>query len=297
MELHQLRYLCAVAEAGSFTRAARLQHVTQPTLSQQIMKLEGELGSKFFHRDKSRIRLTDAGLKFLPTAKTILNLVEQAAVEFKQFSTQPKGAIVVGAIPTIAPYVLPALVKTFHSRYPRIEVRIVEDLQTRILPLLHQNLIDLAIVQLPLREARFKTRPLCRQSLYAVLPERHALANRKSLRLRELREENFLLLREGFQFRSSISEVFRAARIRPVIAFESLSFGNLLPMVAAGTGISLIPEMALEKQRGCRFIPVSELRAVHEIGWAVLKGHVLSPVHQLFVQELAQSVAGRDSLA
>lgn len=113
-----------------------------------------------------------------------------------------------------------------------------------------------------------------------------------SARLRQFRNEKFLLLREGFQFRTAVSEAFRAARIRPAVVFESLSFGNLLAMVAVGAGVSLVPEMAWEKRKGCKFVPLSELRGVQEIGWAVLKRHVLSPAQKLFINELRNAFAG-----
>ena len=297
MEIHQLRYVCAVAETGSFTRGARREHVTQPSLSQQIIKLEAEVGAQLFDRLKNHVRLTEAGRTFLRTAKAILNLTDQAANELKHFANQPEGSVMVGAIPTVAPSLVPPVLKSLQMRYPLIEVRIIEDLQTGLLPKLRQGIIDVALIHLPLRGDDLRTGTLCRQSLYVAMHADHALADRKFARLRQFRNDKFLLLREGFQFRVAISEAFRAARIRPAVVFESLSFGNLLAMVAVGAGVSLVPEMALEKKKGCKFIPLSDLRGIQEIGWAALKRHVLSPAQKLFINELRSAFATGNSRA
>src|SRR6201987_143545 len=108
MELHQLRYFCAVAAAGSFSRAAELSHVAQPSLSQQILKLEAELGARLFDRLGRSVRLTEAGNTFLPRARAVLRELEAARGDVSERKESVGGAICVGVIPTIAPYFLPA---------------------------------------------------------------------------------------------------------------------------------------------------------------------------------------------
>src|ERR1700724_2432444 len=107
MELHQLRYFCAVAETGSFSRAAEQSHVSQPSLSQQIMKLEDELGARLFDRLGRSVRLTDLGKTFLPRARAVLRELEAAKGDVVERKDSVAGAICVGVIPTIAPYFLP----------------------------------------------------------------------------------------------------------------------------------------------------------------------------------------------
>src|SRR5438045_3341734 len=107
MEIHQIRYMCAVAETGNFTRAAAREHVAQPSLSQAIIKLEDELGAKLFDRLGRKVRLTEFGQTFFPRAQEILRAVSSAKSEIHEMAGAPRGEVKLGAIPTIAPYLLP----------------------------------------------------------------------------------------------------------------------------------------------------------------------------------------------
>src|SRR5215472_4217005 len=127
MEVHQLRYFCAVAEAGSFTRAAEREQVAQPSLSQQILKLEEELGVRLFDRLGRSVRLTDLGQIFLPRARAILNELKTAKEEVAERQSSVCGPVCVGVIPTIAPYFLPARISDFCRKYPQSSITVFED--------------------------------------------------------------------------------------------------------------------------------------------------------------------------
>ncbi|HZD48556.1 MAG TPA: LysR family transcriptional regulator, partial [Silvibacterium sp.] len=127
MEFHQLRYVCAVAETGSFSRAAERCHVAQPSLSQQILKLEEDLGAKLFDRLGRSVRLTEAGRAFLPHARSILHQMEAARTGVEDKRTDVRGSVAVGVIPTIAPYLMPHYVATFSKKYADARLRIVEE--------------------------------------------------------------------------------------------------------------------------------------------------------------------------
>src|SRR5262250_1715680 len=116
MELHQLRYFCAVADTGSFSRAAEQSHVSQPSLSQQILKLEAELGARLFDRLGRSVRLTDAGKTFLPRARAVLHELEAARGDISEGKASVSGHVTVGAIPTVAPYFLPPILAAFSRR-------------------------------------------------------------------------------------------------------------------------------------------------------------------------------------
>src|SRR5690242_18173010 len=150
MEIHQLRYFCAVARHGTFTRASEVEHVAQPSLSQQILKLEAELGSRLFDRLPRSAKLTVFGQAFLPRAERILRDLEEAKTELLEMAGNEKGEVVVGIIPTIAAYLLPKLLKGFSTRHPLITVNIVEDITPVLLERLHQGTIDMAVVALPI---------------------------------------------------------------------------------------------------------------------------------------------------
>src|SRR6267378_3595552 len=153
MELHQLRYFCAVAETGSFSRAAEQSHVSQPSLSQQILKLEDELGARLFDRLGRSVRLTELGKTFLPRARTVLRELEAAkgdVVEGKEFIGGP---VTVGVIPTVAPYFLPPRLTTFARKFPQVRLTVVEEITPVLLDRLRSGTIDVALLALPIRRS------------------------------------------------------------------------------------------------------------------------------------------------
>src|ERR1700744_1926114 len=127
MEFHQLRYICAIADTGSFSRAAERCQVAQPSLSQQVLKLEEDLGAKLFDRLGRSIRLTEAGRAFLPHARTILHQMEAARTGVEDKRKDVRGSVTVGVIPTIAPYLMPQCVSAFSKRYEEAKLRIIEE--------------------------------------------------------------------------------------------------------------------------------------------------------------------------
>src|ERR1700758_5593776 len=144
MELHQLRYFCAVAETGSFSRAAERSHVSQPSLSQQIRKLEDELGARLFDRLGRSVRLTDLGKAFLPRARAVLRELEAAKGDVLERKKSVAGSLVVGVIPTIAPYFLPPRLTSFTRHFPQAQVTVVEEITPVLLERLRASTIDVA---------------------------------------------------------------------------------------------------------------------------------------------------------
>lgn len=293
MEVHQLRYFCAVAETGSFTRAAEREQVAQPSLSQQIMKLEEELGVRLFDRLGRAVRLTDPGQVFLPRARAILSELRAAKEEVAERQATVSGAVCVGVIPTIAPYFLPARIAVFLRRYPQASITVVEDVTVHLLDRLRGGLVDLAIMALPARGHDLESFPLLTERLFAILPKGHDLARRRSVMMKELRQEPFLLLRDDHCFRETAIEVCKRARIMPQIVFESGQFSSILGMVAAGLGISIAPEMALERRADCNFVLIADERASRTVGVAALKGHFLSRAPQAFLAYLRAHAQSR----
>ena len=126
MELHQLRYFRAVAECRSFTRAAKREHVSQPALSHQVMKLEDELGAKLFNRKGHLVELTSYGEAFLPKIENILQQLQEARTQILEMAEVEKGKVTLGVIPTITPFMLPNILASFLERYPLIDLRVQE---------------------------------------------------------------------------------------------------------------------------------------------------------------------------
>lgn len=297
MEVHQLRYFCAVAETASFTRAAEREQVAQPSLSQQIMKLEEELGVRLFDRLGRSVRLTEPGRIFLPRARTILSELKAAKEEVAERQSVVSGPVTLGVIPTIAPYFLPARIAVFSRKFPQVAINVVEDVTVHLLDRLRGGLVDLAILALPTRGHDLDCIPLLTERLYAILPKTHPLARRRSVAMKELREEPFLLLRDDHCFRETAMEVCKRARIMPQIVFESGQFSSILGMVSAGLGISVVPEMALERRQDCSFVLVGDQRASRTIGVASVKGHFLGRAPQAFLDFLRSQAQVRGTVA
>ncbi len=288
MELDQLRYFCAIVDAGGFSRAARQIHVSQPSLSQQIRKLEDELGARLFDRLGRSVRLTELGRAFLPHARGVLRELEAARGDVLERKASIGGTICVGVIPTIAPYFLPPLLTAFSRQHPEARVTVVEEITPLLLEKLRAGGMDAALVALPLpvRSHEFEALPLLREKLYAVLPNRHPLARGRALSLGDLSEEPFLLLRDGHCFRETAVAACKRAHLNPQIVFESGQFSSILSMVSAGLGVSVVPEMAVEKRPGCRFVPLADERAARTIGAITLRGKSSTRLQETFLEHL-----------
>jgi LysR family hydrogen peroxide-inducible transcriptional activator len=293
MEFHQLRYACAVADTGSFSRAAERCQIAQPSLSQQVLKLEKDLGAKLFDRLGRSIRLTEAGNTFIPHARSILEQMELARSSVADKNADVRGSVAVGVIPTIAPYLMPRYTAAFAKRYPEARLRIVEETTPVLIESLRDLSIDIAILALPLRHKDLELFPIRTEPLFAVLPKDHPCAGAESLALSELRGDAFVMLRDGHCFRDLSIAACTHALITPNIAFESGQFSSLLGMVAAGIGISLVPEMAIDRNMGCRYVRLRDIRAKRTIIAAVLRGRSLNRVQQAFVSGIRdKKVAG-----
>jgi LysR family transcriptional regulator, hydrogen peroxide-inducible genes activator len=283
MEFHQLRYVCAIADTGNFSRAAERCKIAQPSLSQQILKLEKELGARLFDRLGRSVRLTEAGRVFIRHARAILEQMEMARSSVAEKNADLRGNVTVGVIPTVAPYLMPGYTAAFAKKYPDAKLRIVEETTSVLVEGLRDLSIDVAILALPLRHKELELFPIRTEPLFAVLRKDHPRASAESLALKDLRGESFVMLRDGHCFRDLSLGACTHARITPNIAFESEQFSSLLGMVAAGVGVSLIPEMAIDRNIGCRYVRIRDAQATRTIVAAVLHARSFNRVQKSFV--------------
>lgn len=292
MELHQLRYACAVASTGSFSRAAESCKIAQPSLSQQILKLEEDLGAKLFDRLGRSIRLTEAGRAFLPHARSVLKEIDAARASVTVQHADVRGSLSVGVIPTVAPYLMPACAATFMGKFPEARLRIVEDMTPALVEGLRDLSIDLAILALPLRYKDLEVVQLRTEPVFAALAKAHPRSGSESLTLKDLRGEPFVMLRDGHCFRDLSIAACSSARITPNIAFESGQFSSVLAMVGAGVGISMIPAMAVDQSADCCYVRLTDARARRTIVLATLRGRSFNRVQQAFVESVTFAVRG-----
>jgi LysR family hydrogen peroxide-inducible transcriptional activator len=254
VELHQLRYVVAVARMGNFSRAARECHVSQPSLSQQIQKLEDELGERLFDRLPRRAKPTSAGEAFLPRAQRVLDELDAAQREARDAHRLLRGSVSVGVLPTIAPYFLPPVIASFGKAYPGVEVIVQEDMTARLVEMGCACDLDLVIASLPIRDERFEHESLFREELLLAVPVGHRLATQKKVRLADLEGERFILMKEGHCLGEQVLNFCHRRDFHPQVSCRSAQIETIQALVQAGLGISLVPQMAVK--RGQAALPV-----------------------------------------
>src|SRR3954469_3072579 len=245
MEIHQLRYFVAVAETGSFTRAAEREDVTQPTLSEQILRLESKqhgVGRRLFDRLGRKVVLTDAGNELLGHAQGILAAVKEAERAVRDAGEG--GSLRVGAIPTVAPFLLPGTVTRFRKDHPTVQLQLKEDLTERLLADLLAGELDVALMAMPVRDERLHAEKLFTEPLVVALPPKHRLAAKTEVRLGDVMDEPFILLDDMHCFGDQVLSLCRRGGVEPKVVCRGEQIVTLLAMVAAGQGVSVVPEMA-----------------------------------------------------
>jgi LysR family hydrogen peroxide-inducible transcriptional activator len=261
MEIHQLRYFVAVAETGSFTRAAEREGVTQPTLSEQILRLEGKphgVGRRLFDRLGRKVVLTDAGHELLGRAQSILAAVGEAERAIRD--SAEGGLLRVGAIPTIAPFVLPLAVTRFRKSHQAVRLQLKEDLTERLLGDLLAGELDVGVMALPIRDERLHVEKLLTEPLVMALPPKHHLTRKVEVRLADVVDEPFILLDDVHCFGDQVLSFCHRGGLEPRVVCRGEQIVTLLAMVATGEGVSIVPEMAAlaDKAKACVYRPLGK---------------------------------------
>lgn len=245
MEMHQLRYTVAVARTGNFSRAAEQCRVAQPSLSQQIQKLEGELGERLFDRLKSGVKLTPAGEAFLQRAVRILEEVDAAKREATDAHALLRGCVTIGVLPTIAPYLLPQILPAYMEKLPGVEITVLEETTARLLKLALAYEIDFALASHPIQDPRLEIRELFSEELLLALPPTHPLARKRTLSAADLENEHLIVMQEGHCLGDQVLRFCDRRELHARVSFRSAQVLSIQTLVSAGLGISLIPTMAV----------------------------------------------------
>jgi LysR family hydrogen peroxide-inducible transcriptional activator len=258
MEMHQLRYVVAVARTANFSRAAEQCRVSQPSLSQQILKLEQELGERLFDRMKREAKLTPHGQAFLPRAVKILEEVDVAKREACDAQKLLRGRVILGVLPTIAPYLLPAVLVPFTGNFPGVEIVVQEDTTSQLLKLAHACEIDFAVASRPIQDQQIEVKDLFAEELRVALPPGHPLTRKRAVSVADLEQEPFIVMKEGHCLGDQVLNFCERRDLKPTITFRSAQLETVQALVCSGLGISLIPAMATRSGR----TPAPEYRSV-----------------------------------
>lgn len=245
MELEQLRHFVKVAELQNFTRAADQIGLSQPALSRSVARLEAAIGQPLFERQTRKVALTDAGHLLFQRAQRILLMVDDLKAELRDDGES--GRVRVGAIPTVAPYLLPAILQSFQHQFPRAQVIVQEDTTENLLKKISDGEIDVALAALPIQEKYVDVTPLFVEELLLVTSEDHPLVTKKSIRIQDLEDFPFVLLGEAHCLSDNVVTFCRQKSIHPVSVERTCQLAMVQELVALGHGISLVPEMARER--------------------------------------------------
>lgn len=243
--LKQLRYLCAVADRQHFGQAAGASHVSQSTLSAGILELEETLGVSLVERNNRKVILTPIGDEVVDRARELLvgieDLVSVCAGAGKPFH----GKMRMGVIPTVAPYLLPGLLKQIRHRYPEFQLFIREDLSQPLVDALQAGELDVLLLALPFPAEQVETMSLFEDEFLLAFPKSHALAAIETLRTADLKGEALLLLEEGHCLRDHALEACKLRDSQITVPYQATSLTTIVQMVANGIGITLLPQMAV----------------------------------------------------
>ncbi|MBF6353163.1 LysR family transcriptional regulator [Nocardia higoensis] len=242
MELQQMRYVLAVAETNSFTRAAERCLVVQSALSHQIARLEKELGARLFERTSRRVWLTPAGAAFLPAARECLDAAERAAAEVAAAIGEVRGRLAVGLIPTVAAADIPGALRAFRRRYPTVRVSLRVGASEELVEQVERGAIDVAFLGLPptMRPRNVAGRELARDRLVAVVAPDHPFAVESVVDLRRLSEEVFVDLPAGTAGRIQSDLAFEAAGLDRDVAYEVSSADYMVRLVAENLCVAMM---------------------------------------------------------
>lgn len=248
MNLRDLEYIVALDKTRHFGQASALCHVSQPTLSAQVKKLEDYLGVTIFERDNKNVMVTAQGRSIVEKAREIVEAADHLKDMARNMQAPEQRPLMLGAFPTLAPFLFPLAVPSLRRSFPKMQVFLTEEKTENLIRQLKDGNIDAALLALPVREDGLEHAVLFTEPFYAALPADHPLAKQKIVPLRELADEDLLLLEEGHCLSGQTMEVCAWVGAQKFNTFRATSMETLRQMVGAGLGVTLVPELAVPAQ-------------------------------------------------
>jgi LysR family transcriptional regulator, transcription activator of glutamate synthase operon len=250
MELRQLRYLVALADEQHFTRAAAREHIAQPALSQQIRRLEDEIGLALVERTTRYVSLTDAGELLVARGQRILAELDAANAELEALRGVQTGHVAVGSMHTMGPVDVSLALAIFHERHPEVELTVREQSSEELAEMLRVDELDLAFLSVTERVEShgLALQQLVSEELVVVLPREHRLARRRRIRMAELAGEQFVSFRPGARLRELLELAGRQAGFEPRVTLESNESERVRRLVARGMGVAILPRSDAVRQ-------------------------------------------------
>ncbi|GAA0492334.1 glutamate biosynthesis transcriptional regulator GltC [Salinibacillus aidingensis] len=294
MEHRQIKYFMEVAEREHVTDAANALHVAQSSVSRQIFNLENELGVQLFIREGRRVKLTPIGEVFLERMKQVMNMMEEAKREVKEYLNPERGTVRIAFPISMAAYIVPSIIFAFRRYYPEAKFQMSNGLYSELMDGVINGTFNLAMIApMPKREQseKIKGTTLFSEKIVALLPMNHRLASRSSIMLQELKEDSFVILPEGFVFRKQVMDACDNVGFTPDIGVEGKDIDALKGLVAAGLGVALMPEMTMvdNTPRSTVVVPIADPNLTRSVGVIYPAQRKLLPTEELFYRFLRKT--------
>ena len=260
MEFRQLEYFVSLAQTGTFSEAAERVHVSQPALSQQIQKLEDELGAPLVERMGKSIKLTENGEKFLPEAMEVLDSVRAAENVVNAGNTSLEGTLKLGVIPTIAPYALPPLINRLEPGLNELNIHIEEQQTETLLDQLKIGTVDHILLSPPFPEEGLQVERLGREPFYLAVHQDEPITEEETIATEDITDEPILLLEEGHCLRDQTLSFCQNQNVQPNVVFQGSNLQSILNLIETGFGYTFVPEMVVDNvgRSELEFIPFEE---------------------------------------
>ncbi|MDF2719907.1 MAG: transcriptional regulator [Paenibacillus sp.] len=296
MEFRQLQYAIQIAAEKNFSRAAEKLHIAQPSLSQQLSKLEKELGVLLFHRNTNSVELTHAGALFVEKAQKIVDMIGEIRQEMDDISQLRKGRLIIGSMPITGAHMLPIVLPVFRERYPEIEIVLVEETSANLTQLTAEGRTDLSVLSLPLLEHSLEYELLVEEEIRLAVPPHHPAASIAiedgTVDLAQFRDEPFIVLKKGQGLRQTAIDFCLDAGFSPRIVFESSNIETVQSLVAAGMGVAFVPSM-VERGKWSESAPAYlsiRSRPTRTLVIARRKGRYVSKAAEAFIATMQELV-------
>jgi DNA-binding transcriptional LysR family regulator len=289
MELRQLAYVVAVAEEGSFTRAAAREHVAQPAVSAQVRRLEAELGQALFARGPGPVTLTAAGEAVLPLARAALGAAAGVRTAVDQLAGLVRGRVAVGVVPSVTDR-LAGVLAAFHAEHPGVEITLAEDTSDALMATVRSGRLDFALAGIAgAAPGGLQTATVIDERLVAAVAPGHRLASRRTVALGALHGEALIALPPGTGGRAALDRGFAALGLAPRVALEAGDPRVLMELARRGLGVAIVPESAPEDLHVLQLRPA--LRSRLELVWRA--GDAPSPAARELLERTRAALAGR----
>ncbi len=285
MELYQLEYFLAVARHGNFTHAARHLHLAQPALSEQIQKLEQDLETTLFIRDRRHTKLTPSGELLYHRATLMLDMARQTRKAVSDINELKRGRLTISAIPSLIGCWLPPVIEKYRAKYPDIELNLLESSSSGVAEAVNSGLADLGFLQLPTDNRKFAVHGLIREP-FQLLVRKDTVKGKGPVRLVDFRDHSFIFYKG--RARDVALDACRRSGFEPKIACESGELDTIRALVNARLGIALLPNLAFTPALppGLKGLDLSHPKVNRTLGWINAKNRTLNPAATAFAKEI-----------